>query len=106
MSSIQYHDCLRVGQSITEKKLDKLKKRLQNHPLRTDVYLITTARNGIDQLEIYNSRQLAQAYYRNHPPFVIGITDSYEEALEMIQELVKECLQARGDCSLKEYLSC
>lgn len=103
---IKYHASLRIGSGISEKKLDKLKKNLEKHPLRTDVYLICVSRSQIDQLEIYSSRQLAQSYYRKYPPYVAGIAGTYDEALELLEEMVQDCFKQRGDCSLKEYLLC
>lgn len=103
---LQYHPSLYVSEGITDKKLDKIKKNLEKHPLRADVYLITYARNGVDQLEIYDCGQLAQSYYRNNPPFIVGITQTYAEAIAIIEQLAQECYRSRGDCALREYLLC
>jgi len=101
-----YHQELYLGESIKKKKLDKIKKKLENKPLFSDVFLITVSRNDSDQLEIYAARQLAQNYYRKNPPYIVGIAGSWEEAVSLVEKMVKECLQARGDCELKEYLRC
>lgn len=105
-SDIPYHPFLYIGDSISKKNLDKLKRKLKYHPLRSNVFLLTTARNGIDQLEIYHSPQLAQPYYRRNPPYVVGIAGTYQEALILLERMVQECWKTRGDCLLKEYLSC
>lgn len=104
--SLTYHPGLYLGESIRKEKLDKIKKRLENKPLFSGVFLITLSRNASDQLEIYAAKQLAQSYYRKNPPYVIGLAGSYEEAVTMVEQLVQECLKARGDCALKEYLLC
>ena len=103
---ITYHRKLYLGESIDRKKLDKIKKKLENKPLLSGVFVITIARNPSDQLEIYDAKQLAQKYYEKNPPLVVGIAGSYDEAINTIQQLVKECLEKRGDCALKEYLLC
>ncbi len=103
---LTYHRNLYLGESINGQKLDKLKRKLENKPLLSGVFLITVSRNPFDQLEIFDARQLVQKYYENNPPFVVGIAGSYEEALKMLEALVQECLRERGDCALKEYLSC
>lgn len=102
----QYHPSLYLSEGITNKKLDKIKKNLENHPIRARVYLIAAAANGVDQLEIYSSSQLEQPYYRKNPPYIIGITLSYDEAVTIIEHLAQECYRKRGDCALREYLSC
>ena len=75
---IAYHPNLYLGESIRKKKLDR----------------------------IYEAKQLCQQYYNKYPPHVIGIAGSREEALQMIEQMAKECFRARGDCALKEYLRC
>lgn len=103
---LEYHHRLYLGTSISESKLDKIKKTLEKHPLRSNVFLITISRNSSDQLEIFSARQLVQNYYDKYPIYVIGIASDYEEAVAMIEKIVQECLQVRGDCALKEYLLC
>jgi len=103
---LQYHHRLYLGESISESKLDKIKKRLKKHPLLSNVYLITVSRNPVDQLDIFAAKQLVQNYYSKYPVCVIGIASNYDEALEVVETIVRECLEARGDCALKEYLLC
>ncbi len=103
---IPYHEKLWVGEGITEKQLDKIKKRLSANPLRARVYLLTLSRNGTDQLDIYAGKTLAWPYYRSHPPVVVGIARTYEDSLRMVEQMVQECWKERGDCDLREYLSC
>ncbi len=105
-SKLTYYHKLYHSDSISERQLEKIKKQLETKPLFSNVYLITPAANTCDLLEFYHSRQITQQYYQNHPPYIIGITRTYGEAVALIRELVQECLNSRGDCSLREYLSC
>lgn len=104
--SLTYRPDLYLGDSINENKLDKIIKKLEKKPIFSDVFLITVSRNASDQLDIFDARQLAQSYYKKHPPYVVGIAGSHDEAIELVERLVRECLKARGDCALKEYLLC
>lgn len=101
-----YAPKLYLGKSISEKKLDKIKKKLENKLLLSDLYLLTLAHNPQDQLEFFQARQLAQLHYKNSEHYVIGIAGSRGEALKIIETITMECLQERGDCSLREYLLC
>lgn len=103
---LTYRTKLYLGDSINEKKLDKILKKLENKPLFSGVFLITVSRNASDQLDIFSARQLVQTYYKKFPPHVVGIAGSHEEAVKLVEQLVQECLKARGDCALKEYLLC
>ncbi|MDE6639710.1 MAG: hypothetical protein K2K63_04235 [Acetatifactor sp.] len=105
-AKLNYHPDLYLGESIREKKLDKIKKKLENKPLLSGVFLIALSRNPSDQLEIYSARQLAQKYYAKYPPYVVGIAGNYDEAMKMVERMVQECVEKRGDCALKEYLLC
>ncbi|MCM1189090.1 MAG: hypothetical protein NC541_07305 [bacterium] len=104
--NLMYHPGLYLGESIPVKKLDKIKRKLENRPLFAGVFLIALSRNPRDQLEIYEAGQLAQRYYMNNPPYIVGIAGDYNEAVGLVERLVQECLRERGDCALKEYLLC
>ena len=103
---LTYHHKLYHSDSISERELEKIKKQLEKKLFFCNVYLITPAANTNDLLEFYHSRQLKQKYYQKHPPYVIGITRTYGEAVLMVQKMVQECLDSRGDCALREYLLC
>ncbi len=103
---ITYHHRLYLGESMTEMKLDKLKKRLEKKPLLCDVYLIAISRNPSDQLDIFPARQLVQNYYSNYPVYVIGMASDHSEAVGLVEQIVQECLEVREDCALKEFLLC
>lgn len=103
---IEYHPNLYLGNGIKAKKLDKIKKKLENKPVLSGVFLISISRNPYDQLEIYEARQLCQSYYKKYPPYVVGIAGNREDAFALVERIAADCLKARGDCSLKEYLQC
>lgn len=104
--ALRYHPKLYLGDSVNVKKLDKIKKKLENKPLFSGVFLITLSRNPSDQLEIYDAKQLVQSYYKKNPPYVVGLAGNHEEAVDLIVQMTEECLINRGDCRLKEYLQC
>lgn len=102
----EYYSHLYLGESMNADKLDKIKKKLEKKPLISGVFLITLSKNPKDQLEIYDARQLVQTYYKKNPPYIVGIAADYEEAITLVEHIVRECVETRGDCSLKEYLLC
>lgn len=105
-NSVVYRPKLYLGDSINEKKLDKIMKKVKNKPLFSGVYLIAISRNASDQLDIFDAKQLVQSYYKKNSPYVVGIAGNHEEAVELVERIVRECLESRGDCALKEYLLC
>ena len=101
---LKFAQNLYLGEGIAPEKLDKLKKRLNKKPLLANVYLITPARNPADQLDIFDARQLVQPHYKDEE--FLGMASGYEDALQLIERITGECLKARGDCNLREYLLC
>lgn len=102
----QFASNLYLGEGIASEKLDKIKKRLEKKPLLANVYLITPSRNPSDQLDIFDARQLVQPHYKDEEFLILGIASGYEDALQLIERITKECLEVRGDCNLREYLLC
>lgn len=103
---LSYRPELYLGEGIKGKKLDKIKKNLENKPLFSGVFLISISRNPSDQLDIYDAKQLSWRYYQKNPPYIVGIADDWQEAVALVAQMVEDCLRVRGDCELKEYLRC
>ena len=103
---IEFCEKLYLGESIEEKKLDKIKRRLQYKPFLAKVYLVVPAGNPEDQFDIFDARQLVQPYYAKKDFLVVGIAADYREALLLIEKIAKDCLKERGDCRMREYLLC
>lgn len=97
---MKFYKYLYVGDTVKEPA--KVKRKLKLHAGQM-IYVIGLA-GGEDNLEIYHSAYLKQRYYRQHPPVIVGIASGYEEAVEIVVKITKECLFARGDCNLKAYL--
>ena len=103
---LAFHPKLYLGESIKEKNLDRIMKRLEKRPIFSGVFVIALCRGKSDQLELYDGKELAGSYYKKYPPYIVGIAGDREEAISVVEKIVRECLQARGDCALKEYLRC
>lgn len=106
VKKIKFYDKLYLSEIISEKNLGKLKRKLEKKPILANVYLIVPASNPEDQLDIFDAKQLTQSYYKDTCFTVIGIAADYDEALQLVEQIVQECLNERGDCKLREYLSC
>lgn len=103
---LTFYSKLYFGEGMKDQKKDKIKKILEKKPLFAGVYVLTFATNDSDQLEFFDSKQLAQPYYAKHPVEIIGIAKDYNDALNLVTQITQECINERGDCRLKEYLIC
>ena len=97
---MKFYKHLYIGDTVTNPA--KIKWKLKHHA-GTMAYAITVA-HGNDQLKIFHSAYLKQKYYRYHPPVIVGIASDYDEAVNIVVKITQECLEATGDCRLKEYL--
>ena len=104
MGKINYSSNFYLGSGITPEKLDKIKRKMEKKPLMTDYYLVTLAGNERDLLDIYSSRFLGQKYYESHIPYVCGIADNHSDAVTLVEQIVKDCLAARGDLKVREFI--
>jgi hypothetical protein len=95
-----------LGDSIDTVQLHKIKKKLMRKPLLAKVYILALATNEDDQLEFFDSRWLLTRHYDGYVPYIVGFASDRDEAIELVQKIVNECLKERGDLSLREYLSC
>lgn len=97
---MKFYKYLYIGDTV--KDAAKIKRKLKRHA-GVGGYVICIAK-GDDQLEIYQAAYLKQRYYRYHPPIIVGIATTYDEAVDIVVQITKESLYATGECNLKEYL--
>lgn len=98
---MKFYKNLYIGETI--KNPNKVKWKLRCNAGQLNVYVIALA-PGRDYLEIYHSGILKQKYYRKYPPFIIGIANGYEEAMNMVVRIVEEALSITGSPDVKKYL--
>ena len=89
-----------VSDSIKEKKLKKIKKKLEKpQKIRFGAYLITLNTNGSDLLDIYNILFFPARLYKkeDHDIKIVGVAKSEDDAKElaggMIARFVKEGIE-------------
>jgi len=95
---------LYLSDSMYSQKMDKLKKRLVERPILTKVFLLTISTNPNEQLDIIESKYLSFPYYNEHPLYVVGLAGSHGEAVALVEKIVQDCLDKRGDVNLKTFL--
>ena len=101
-----FQEKIYFGDSMKERKPAKLKKKIEKNPLLSSYYVIAISENPNNQLDIIQTRQLIQSYYSRYPLKVVGVATDRDEAFEIIEKIAQECFRERGDCALREYLSC
>lgn len=96
-----YKDLYCEPHLLRKRKVIKWKLKYTNSPL--NIYIIIIGQHT-DQLEIFHVSFLRQDYYREHPPFIIGIADSKAGAFRVVEQLVKVVYEQTGEANVKQYL--
>lgn len=98
---MKFYKNLYIGTTIKDAK--KVKRKLLLNAGQIGIYVITLCK-GRDQLEIYHCAFLQQKYYRKNPPYIIGIANGYDEAVEIVRQIAAEAYACNGNCDLKKYI--
>ena len=87
-----------------EKKKEKIIRKLESGKLQPSVHVITLAISEKNQLEIYPTLQFKQPAFPEQDLFVVGITKGYEEAVELVEQIVQEVYEQTGGCDIRSYI--
>ena len=101
-----FYKNLYVGPSIDDP--EKVKRKLISGAGQFTIYVIALSPSvpgpGSNQLEILHSVNLQQPYYKQYPPFIIGIAAGRTEAVELVRDLVQESYEHTGSGDVRAYL--
>lgn len=98
---MKFYKNLYVGDTI--KKPAKIRRKLKKYAKLPNIYVIAYMQEN-NQLEIYHSLLMQQWYYKEHPPYIIGIAGSQEEAIDLIRQITENAIHKTGQADLISYL--
>lgn len=98
---MKFYKNLYIGDTISNP--DKIKRKLKKYAKLTNVYVIAYVEKD-RRLEIYHCVMLQQYYYKENPPYIIGIAGSQAEANEIICRIAEEAVEKTGKADLIAYL--
>ena len=89
-----------------EKKKEKILRGLKRGKIKLHLYLIVLPRREKNQLEFFDALLLRQKWFRQTAGQlkVVGITNGYEEALEMVRHIMEETVNRTGKADIRTYL--
>lgn len=100
---MRYYKYLYVGESL-EKKKEKILSKLAERKLQIGVHLIILSETEKNNLEILNSNLLLQKNYPAKEYFVVGIAKGFDEALEIVEEIVREVYNETKGADIRSYI--
>ena len=95
---MKWYPYLYVGEGASKKK-NKIIRKLKIGAGMIDVWVITEAANGEDQLDI-----LSSAWLRRKLPMIYGIAKGYEEAVDLVVQMAEETYRETGNGDILRYL--
>ena len=101
--NMRYYKHLYLTEGL-EKKKEKIIRKLEAGKLQLGVHVITLAVSEKNQLEIYPALQFKQPVFPKQDLFVVGITKGYEEAVELVEQIVQEVYKQTGGCDIRSYI--
>ena len=93
---------LYIGESIGRNKRLVMWKLMHGAGMLM-TYVIVLNENGSDPLEIYHNSVLRQSYFRKHPPFVVGLAGSFEEAARLSWTIISDSGFLEDPASLRSF---
>lgn len=98
-----YHD-LYVGDSIAD-KAKRIKWKINHNAGTVSVYVIAFASNKQNLLDIIPSWELMQKAYPGKKEMqIIGLAKGYEEALELVKQIIEETYRNTKTVDVRAYL--
>lgn len=100
---MQFMGCLYVGESISTKEHEIVKK-VHNNQFVPNLYLLTFATNKDNMLEVLPEYEVLQKGYPKELLKVIGIANGKKEAILLVKHIVEESLLKTGSADVRVYL--
>ncbi len=99
---VNFKTSLYLSDSITDKKLPKIKNKISNG--KGSYKLILISEKEDENFDIVSASNLKSRVWEGKVPTVCGIADDEDEAFELVTRITEDCMKARGDLQLKEFI--
>ena len=94
---------LYVGESISGKE-QRIKWKINHNAGTINIYVIAFASNKANLLDVIPAAELLQRAYPKRDMHIIGLARGYDEALELVRQIIEETYLATGDVDVWTYL--
>lgn len=101
---MRWHKRLYVGEIAKQKKY-KIIGKIRYHRLQINAYVIALPSNKNNLLDIFPSYELLQNYYRSRDMMIVGIACGYDEALEVVRNIIHDIYNNTGGFDVEEYFA-
>ena len=100
---MKFYCNLYLDENVSANKFEIIEK-LKNSEWQLELYIIALSQNPHNHLEIYNSALLLQKSFYKRQQMIVGITRGYNEALELVEKIMKEVYDNTKGTDIKTYI--
>lgn len=100
---VKWYRKLYMGKTAKKKRYEIVWKVKHNAGM-LHAHVITLASNENNLLDIIPCRMLLQEGYPKKNMFIVGIAADYEEALEVVQNIIMEVYHATGGFQIRKFI--
>ncbi len=99
---MRFIDRLYFGERA-KRKSAKLVKKIRKGSRMTGAYVVCLPENRSEPMEFYSARLLLQDYYKTHEPVILGIAADEDEAIEVVNSIIKDCIEKTGSVDVRSF---
>ena len=100
---MRYYKHLYVAESL-KKKRKKIISKLNKRKFQLEIHLLVLPETKNNQLDIINPNLFLQKNYPRKDYFVVGIAKGFEEALEILEEIVQNVYNETKGADIRSYI--
>jgi len=100
---MRFYKYLYVQEEL-ENKREKIITKLEQKKIMLSCHVVALAKTSRNQLDIYSSKYLFQPGFPTEDLFVVGIVKSHEDALEFVENLVKDVYNETKRTDVRSYI--
>lgn len=98
---IEFYRYLYMSESLKHKKTSLIRK-IKRRRVSPGVYLIVLFPEGRGSLEFFQGVLLRQRFFETRPFLVIGIADSYEDSLYLVQKIAEDTYRESNGIGIRD----
>lgn len=93
---------LYFGECALEQKKEIL-SYIKRRKWQFGIYVITLSENEENLLDVYETIQFEQNYYKKKKLSIVGVAVGREEAFELVGEIINDVFKKTGAFNVKDY---
>ena len=100
---LEFYKHLYLSGALKKKKRSVIRK-LKHHVFSPKLYLLVLSQREQKQFEFFSTNLLKQHFFKDTSFFIVGVAESYDQAMYLVEEITQEVYTKTKACNLREYI--